>query len=88
MATNHILRLKRWLPLLLIIALMVIAFATGLHEKFNLQVLQDHKEDLLAYVSERSFLSSLIFIFAYIVSVALSLPIATVFDIGGGISVR
>ncbi len=84
MTETKIQNIKRWLPLIIIAALMAIAFATGVHEKLNIETLQEHKGELLSNVAEHPFLSSLAFIAAYVASVALSLPIATVLTLAGG----
>jgi len=81
---NKLTLLKRWLPLAVIAILMVIAFATGLHEKLNLETLQAHKEDLQTSVTAHPFLSALAFTGTYIAVVALSLPVASLMTLAGG----
>lgn len=76
--------IKRWLPLFVIVALMVAFYLTGLHEKISLQSLQDNKEAMLDYVSERPVIAALSFVGAYIIFVALSLPAATLLTLTGG----
>ena len=76
--------IKRWLPLIIIAALMVIAFASGLHEKISLQVLQDNKEAMLDAVATHPVATALGFMAFYIVFVALSLPAATLLTLTGG----
>jgi len=75
---------KRWTPLVVIALLMAAAFATGVHEKLSFETLQAHKGALLENVGAHPVLSSLAFMGAYILSVALSLPIATVLTLAGG----
>ncbi len=76
--------IKRWLPLIVIAALMVIAFASGLHEKISLQIIQDNKEALLDTVASHPLMTALGFMAVYIVFVALSLPAATLLTLAGG----
>ena len=76
--------MQRFLPLLLIIILMTIAFAGGLHEKISLETLQTHKHELLEYVKTHSIFSALAFIGTYSLAVALSLPIATILTLTAG----
>lgn len=76
--------LKRWIPLVVIAALMVVAYTTGLHEKISLQVLQDNKESMLSAVAEHPVRTALGFMAVYIVFVALSLPAATLLTLTGG----
>lgn len=76
--------LKRWSPLIILAALMAVAFSTGLHEKISLQALQDNKDNLLQAVSNNPIITALGFIAIYIVFVALSLPAATLLTLTGG----
>lgn len=76
--------LKRWLPLVVITALMVIAYASGLHEKISLHALQENKGMMLSMVAERPIITALSFMAVYIVFVALSLPAATLLTLMGG----
>ena len=77
-------KIKRFLPLVVIVGLMGAAFAGGVHERFNLTALQDNKSELLALVEAHSVLAALAFIGLYVAAVALSLPIATVLTLAGG----
>jgi uncharacterized membrane protein YdjX (TVP38/TMEM64 family) len=76
--------IKRWIPLFLIVGLMIAAFASGLHEKISLEVLQDNKEAMLGAVAEHPIITALGFMAVYIVFVALSLPAATLLTLTGG----
>ncbi len=76
--------MKHWLPLIIILILMVIAFATGLHERISLQTLQDNKDNLLQIVAEHPIMTALGFMSIYIIFVALSLPAATLLTLTGG----
>lgn len=76
--------LKRWLPLIVITLLMVIAYASGLHEKISLQVIQENKAAMLNIVAERPIITALGFMAVYIIFVALSLPAATLLTLMGG----
>ena len=76
--------IKRWLPLIVIASLMVIAYASGLHEKLSLQILQENKEALLDAVTTHRVMTALGFVTVYIVFVALSLPAATLLTLAGG----
>ena len=76
--------IKRFLPLVVIVGLMIGAFVSGVHERFNLEALQENKGALLAMVRDHSVLSALGFFGVYVAAVALSLPIATVLTLAGG----
>ena len=66
--------LKRFIPLLIILAGVLGVYFTGLHEYLSLEQLKEHRLFLLNYVDENLVLSALIFSGLYILAVALSLP--------------
>src|SRR6056297_3055090 len=76
--------LKRWAPLIVLALLMAAAFASGLHEKISLSVLQENKGAMLEAVASRPVVTALSFMAIYIVFVALSLPAATILTLTGG----
>ena len=76
--------IKRWAPLIVLAVLMAAAFASGLHEKISLSVLQENKGAMLEAVASRPVFTALIFMAIYIVFVALSLPAATLLTLTGG----
>lgn len=76
--------IKKWAPLILLAILMVAAFASGLHEKISLQLLQENKGAMLDAVASRPVVTALGFMAIYIVFVALSLPAATLLTLTGG----
>lgn len=76
--------IKRWAPLIGLAALMIAAFASGLHEKISLQVLQENKDAMLNAVAAQPVVTALGFLAIYIVFVALSLPAATLLTLTGG----
>lgn len=76
--------IKRWIPLIILGALMIFVFSTGLQDKLSLSALQENKEAMLDAVAAHPFLAPLAFIGIYIVFVALSLPAATLLTLTGG----
>jgi len=76
--------IKRWAPLIVLAVLMAAAFASGLHEKISLSVLQENKGAMLDAVAARPVVTALSFMAIYIVFVALSLPAATLLTLTGG----
>ena len=76
--------IKRWAPLIILVALIGTAYAAGLHQWLTLETLQEQKEQFQAYTTENPVLSILAFLGLYTVSVALSLPIATLLTLMGG----
>ena len=77
-------QLRRFLPLALLLAFIAIAYSTGILQQFNLEYLQNQKDAFQNYADENPLLSAMIFGLIYIVSVALSLPIATLLTLLGG----
>lgn len=76
--------LKRWLPLLLIVLLIAAAWASGLADMINLDMIKAHRQDLLDMVDAHPVLSLGGFIVLYTAAVALSLPFATLMTLLGG----
>jgi len=81
---NFLKKYKKILILLLIIVAFIILKNSGLQEYLTFENLQNNKEDLNKYVSDKYVLSVVIFIGIYIVSVAFSLPGATILSLSGG----
>ncbi len=77
-------KVKRWLPLVILFLLAIIAFSSGLHEKITLEAFQENKELLLEKVEQNPFISVLLFCLLYVGTVALSLPFATLLTLSGG----
>jgi uncharacterized membrane protein YdjX (TVP38/TMEM64 family) len=75
---------KRVLPLAIIIALLVLAWALDLTSFITLESLKLQRENLLDLVTRYPVLSIIGFISIYILSVAISLPIATLLTLLGG----
>ncbi len=77
-------RLKRWLPLAALLALIGLSLALGLHEYFTLETIAENRGALKLFVANNLALALLIFAAAYIAIVALSLPGAAILSILGG----
>lgn len=75
----------RWLPLVIILCLMIAAYALGLHERLTLEEIAKHRDGLKQIVADNLALALLTFVVAYICAVALSLPGATLFTVAGGL---
>ena len=74
----------RYLLLALIAALFIAIRFTPLGEQLNLQQLARQRDALLQLVAERALITAAAFTGVYIVSVALSIPGATVLSLIGG----
>ena len=76
--------LKRFLPLLVIIAGLGAGYAAGLHEYLTLAALAEQRETLIGFVNENLILASAIYFLLYIAAVAFSFPAASILTIFGG----
>lgn len=74
----------RWLPLLVILALVAAIVLSGAWRWLSLDALRDKRAALQAYVRLHPVLSLEIYAAAYMAVVALSLPGALVMSLGGG----
>lgn len=76
--------LKRWAPLVILVAAMGFALANGWHEQLTLSNLIKNRELLRAYVMDHFALATLAYAALYVVAVALSFPGASLITIAGG----
>ncbi|HBR67795.1 MAG TPA: hypothetical protein DEA55_00270 [Rhodospirillaceae bacterium] len=76
--------LKRFLPLVLIVLLIGVAWTSGLMDMVNLEAVKAQRGYLLDMVSAHPVLSVAGFTALYAAAVALSLPIATLLTLLGG----
>lgn len=77
-------RVKRWLPLVVLLVLMALAFSNGLHEYLSLSNLIMKRQELAAFVDQNILLAILSYLAIYTVAVALSFPGASLMTIAGG----
>jgi uncharacterized membrane protein YdjX (TVP38/TMEM64 family) len=75
----------RWIPLILIVVLMALAYAFGLHKHLNLQDIADNREELRSYIAQHWAQAVLIYAVVYVVAVALSFPAAGLLTVIGGL---
>jgi len=76
--------LRKWLPLAILAALMLLAFSQGLHRELTLSNLIMQRQDLMAFVEQNLLLAVAAYFLIYSVSVALSFPGASLLTIAGG----
>ncbi|MCE7027630.1 TVP38/TMEM64 family protein [Jiella avicenniae] len=76
--------LSRFLPLLVLVAVLVLAYAFGLHRYISLQAFLDSREQLKAFVGDNLVLASLGFVFLYAGLVAVSFPAASLVTVASG----
>lgn len=77
-------RLKQFLPLLMLVTIVVIVFASGATRFLNLDVLQEHEAGLRTLIGQNLVLALTAFVGIYAVSTAISLPGASVLTLAGG----
>ncbi len=77
-------RLKKFIPIVIIVALMIIAYFSGVGKYLTYDNLKAHHSTIKDFVAAHPFLTPLIFIGAYIVMAALSLPGAAILSVFGG----
>ena len=75
---------RRLIPVLVFVAGLVVFFALGLERYLSIDALRQHRSVLRAWVETSGLLAALVFMAVYIVTVAFSLPGATVLTIAGG----
>ncbi|MEM8799053.1 MAG: TVP38/TMEM64 family protein [Pseudomonadota bacterium] len=76
--------IKRFLPLVMIVAAIGTAWGLGLQNYISLDALKENREALQAFVSDYGILAALAFMVLYAVTTALSLPTGLVMTLAGG----
>lgn len=77
--------LKRWAPLVAIVALMGLAFALGLQKYLSFKTVGLNFAELRGFIGEHLLLALAGYVAIYIVVVALSLPGGLVMTVSGGL---
>lgn len=75
---------KRLLPLVVLVALLVAFFASGLKDYATFDTLKNNREALLAFVRDHLLLAIAIYVLGYAVLTAASVPVASLVTISGG----
>jgi len=75
---------KKWIPLIIIVILMAIAYFSGVLDTLSFENIKAHREQILGLIDAYPTLMPLLFMLLYIVVVALSLPGGTVLTLIGG----
>ena len=78
-------QMKRWLPLILLLAAFVLFFALGLHRRLTLDELALRYAQLNLFLRHNYLAAILISILTYLVVTAASLPVATLLSITIGL---
>lgn len=78
-------RLRRLLPLVVVVALTALVFATGLHHDLSLETLARHQAAIGDAIDRHLFAALAAFVLLYIVVVALSIPGSLILTVSAGI---
>ena len=76
--------LKRAIPVVILLALVIAAFASGLQQYLSLDALRENRAALLDLVARHGLLAAPAFVLTYAGVVALSLPGAAIMTLAGG----
>jgi uncharacterized membrane protein YdjX (TVP38/TMEM64 family) len=76
--------IRRFAPLVVLLAAIAAFFALGLHQYLSFETLQHNREALLGFVGQHPWLAPLLFIAVYAAVIALSVPGGAVLTIAGG----
>ncbi len=76
--------IKRFVPLMILIAAVIAIFASGVGRYLNLEALQTHEAALRGFVDANLALALLAFIAVYALATAVSFPGAVVLTLAGG----
>jgi uncharacterized membrane protein YdjX (TVP38/TMEM64 family) len=77
-------RLKRFLPLAILVLAIVVVFASGLDDYLSFEQLRQNRAQLLAFVDRHAVLAPLLFMVVYAAVIALSIPGGAVLTMAGG----
>jgi len=77
--------LKRWVPLLVLGAIMALVFGMGWHRQLSLENIAAHRYALKSFLAAHVVLAPLLYAALYAAVVALSLPGALVLTLAGGL---
>ncbi len=76
--------LRRFVPIILIVLALILAYALGLHRYLSLSALADYRGALKTFVADWPLLTPVGYGLLYALAVAISLPAASVLSIFGG----
>jgi len=83
-AVNGGSKVKKYLPLLIIVAIFALFFLLGFDEYLTFNALSENRDSLLSYVEQHYVLALLIYLGFYVIAVAASLPGGLLLTISGG----
>ena len=75
---------RRWAPLALLLAGIAMVYATGAHKYLSLETIAEHRDVLQQFVRDHYVVALLTYSCVYVLSVAFSLPGASLLTLLGG----
>lgn len=78
-------KLRRWLPVVLLVGLSVLGFATGLHKHVSLSALVENYAALKTYVGDHFVMALLGYVVLYAMATAVSFPAPTLLTVAAGL---
>ena len=76
--------IKRLAPLVLLVAGLAAFFAFGLDQYITFEALREHRHFLTTFVAEQGLAAVAVFVLAYALSTAFSLPLGALLSVAGG----
>ncbi len=76
--------LKRFLPLFILVAFMVLVISQGWHQYLTLEVIAKNRDWLKAMVADRLMIALLAYFLIYVAAISMSLPGGVILTITGG----
>jgi uncharacterized membrane protein YdjX (TVP38/TMEM64 family) len=77
--------LKRYGPLIAVVAIMALAFALGWHRLITLETVVTVRERFHGFLNQHMVLSLLVYVVVYVLIVALSIPCGLILTLTGGL---
>src|ERR1044071_5439510 len=78
-------RLRRFVPIAVVVLAMVAVFATGLHRHVSLETLVLHRMAIEAFIAAHGIAAVAAYMALYVVVVALSIPVSLFMTVAAGI---
>ena len=75
----------RWIPVIVLVAAMVLAFAMGWHKYLSFQTMGAHYAALQGYIANNFAVALMVYMAAYVTVIALSLPGGLFMTLSGGL---
>lgn len=77
-------KFNRYIPILIIVILMLIGYFSGIYKALDFETLKYHHNEITEHVNNNPIMAPLIFLGAYVVVAALSIPVAIMLSLLSG----